>query len=160
MMRDIKFRAYVKPKGKVLPVYGLDFSKIAESPVTIADCGDLECGLCLDYYENEDVEIMQFTGLTDKNGAEIYEGDILRVWQEDEYVPNRDSGGGIIDYDREEGFSQVGVVGFDGCSFDYKTAKTLAGRYEEVYAPVDWINNYEVIGNIYENATLLNETEG
>lgn len=147
MMREIKFRAWEKNLKEIIPVNNINFERElinAESAWRMFN----------------EIELMQFTGLTDKNDVEIYEGDILRVWQEDEYVPNRDSGGGIIDYDREEGFSQLGVVGFDGCSFDYKTAKTLAGRHEEVYAPVDWINNYEVIGNIYENAHLLNETEG
>ncbi|MDF1510699.1 YopX family protein [Robertmurraya sp. DFI.2.37] len=104
-------------------------------------------------------ELMQYTGLKDKNGKEIYEGDILKVWQEDEYVPNRDSGGGIVDYDGKEGFLQIGKVGFQGCSFDYSTIKTIEGKHEEIHAPIDWINNYSVIGNIYENPELLEATE-
>ncbi|WP_242691278.1 YopX family protein [Cytobacillus praedii] len=144
-MREIKFRAWVENSLQRFMDY---------SPT-------LEAGHSSSVFLNETIEenqypLMQYTGLKDRNGKEIYEGDILRVWQEDEYIPNRDSGGGIIDYDCEKGFSQIGKVGFKGGSFDYSTIKTLDGKHEEIHAPIDWINNYEVIGNIYENPELIN----
>lgn len=153
MSREIKFRAFeIDSEEMFLPNTDNNneyfFSGFNE--------GHLKVATSL-YSNNADYVLMQYTGLKDKNGVEIFESDILRVWTEDEYVPNRDSGGGIIDYDREEGFSQVGVVGFTGCSFDYKTAKTLDGRHEEIHAPIDWIENYEVIGNVYEHSSLLKE---
>ena len=107
----------------------------------------------------KDAEILQYTGLKDKNGTEIFENDILRVWHEDEYVPNRDSGGGIIDYDRKRGFSQLGKISFEGCSFEYKTAKTTDGRHEEIHMPIDWLMDYEVVGNFYENPELLSNQD-
>ncbi|ASB69856.1 MULTISPECIES: YopX family protein [Bacillus] len=103
--------------------------------------------------------IMQYTGLKDKNGREIYEGDILRVWEEDEHVPNHDSGGGIIDFDIIEGFSQLGVVDFKGAWFTYETKKHQKGREENIFAPLDFTNNFEVIGNIYEDPELLEGAE-
>lgn len=78
-------------------------------------------------------ELMQFTGLFDKNGKEIYEGDIVKAWVGD---INKD----II---RE--------VEYLGSSF---------GIWDEfnVFQNLDeWADNaIEVIGNIYENPELRN----
>lgn len=141
-MREIKFRAWEMNYKEIIDVDSINF----ETKIINTECA---------WRMFSEVILMQYTGLKDVNGKEIYEGDILRVWQEDEYIPNRDSGGGIVDYDCESGFSQIGNVGFEGCSFDYSTVKTLKGRHEEIHIPIDWLDNYEVIGNIYENSELL-----
>lgn len=107
------------------------------------------------WIDGEQTHLMQYTGLKDKNGVEIYEGDIVRTWEEDEHVPNRDSGGGIIDFNRIDGFSQLGVVSFKGAWFTYETKKYLSGRKEDIYAPLDFTNDLIVVGNIYENPELL-----
>lgn len=98
----------------------------------------------------------QFSGLHDKAGKPIYEGDILHFWIEGQHIPNRDSAGGIIDFDRDEGFSQLGIVSFEGCSYSYKTLKTTEGRHEDIYVPIDWLDrdSYEVVGNSLDNPEL------
>lgn len=88
--------------------------------------------------DDPNLPIMQFTGLKDKNGKEIYEGDIVK---------NMTHGKGVANYE-----IKWGNVGFYGVSKD--------GDKYGPYTLNLFINDkypvLEVIGNIYENPELLN----
>lgn len=82
----------------------------------------------------EDIIPLQYTGLKDKSGKDIYEGDICST------------------YNINEPSNLVDTVVFDDGSFvfqnDYKLSAELRGFKS------DYI---EIIGNIYENPELLNK---
>ncbi|MGH0635219.1 YopX family protein [Bacillus pacificus] len=147
-MREIKFRYFDTKRQEFITdcdVYFIDSNCIL--------AGDFDNPPVVDI--TKDVVISQYTGLKDSKCNEIYEGDIVHVWEQDSFIPNRDSGGGIVDYDCVDGFSQLGVVSFKGAWYTYETKQHLEGREEQIYAPLDFTNDLVVVGNIYENADLI-----
>lgn len=86
----------------------------------------------------ESNSVGQFTGLKDKNGCEIYEGDILK--------PIRSSAKGVYT-----------VVWYNnGFMIEFKFQRRFMGKkYEDKNHLPIYSDSYEVIGNIYENSELL-----
>ena len=101
----------------------------------------LEQSEYIDDYENRYV-IQQCTGLKDKNGKLIYEGDILKELYTDD--------DGIKEY-----FSivkwHIGSAGFVMYDVDYKIDYTYFNEFDVN------LDNFEIVGNIYENSDFLNK---
>lgn len=105
----------------------------------------------LSYKKWAEHKYLQFSGLTDKDGIEIYAGDVIKVIVN----PNRDSdmyGTESVFYVEVEetawgyDFSWTHISGYE-CS----THIMESPEFDNVSKP-----NYQVIGNIYENPELLN----
>mgnify|MGYP001569391785 CR=1 FL=1 len=116
MTREIKFRAWDK-KNKIM----IDWNHLRA----------FKDGW---WNNSQELPIMQFTGLHDKNGKEIYEGDILKHIL-DGFEPHELLS---VYWDEE-------LNGFSSHSLDK----------EHLYQTPIMNNEYEVIGNIYENPELL-----
>ena len=85
----------------------------------------------------------QFTGLTDKNGKEIYEGDIMSDDSGDKYILRF----GLQNIDDNEEYDDNIVCGF---YLEYIGKKRLKKYYH-----LGFLTQLEVIGNKYDNSELL-----
>ncbi|EJD3904497.1 hypothetical protein QMQ29_000513 [Listeria monocytogenes] len=129
-MREIGFRAFVKSKKKMLPVTDLCFNET--EAVGVSGCGNAKCTLCVDWYNFDDVVLMQYTGLKDKNGKKIFEGDIVD----------------ISVYDRLDWSSIKGKVVFLNGAWLVEDVGHFAITLQSE------TNEIEIIGNVHENLGL------
>ena len=131
-MREIKFRAWLKEERKMVNVETL-FIGINRL------CFGNSKTEYLFFRDFEEVELMQYTELTDKNGKEIYEGDIVLV-----------KPGGISTwYKTVVEFKEGALI-----------ASLINGEnHFYIFNPGFDSNDFEVIGNIYENKKLLEENK-
>ena len=125
-----KFRAY--DSGSLCRMYQPDEVMVGDGNIWIIDEDDVAG----EWIVNNDLNLMQSTGLVDKEGTEVFEGDILHHQIQTEYTF-------IVKYDKDKG----GWYG-DGLSRTYRIDITK-----------DFLQYYKVIGNIYENQELLEEKQ-
>lgn len=135
MKREIKFRAWDKRNKKMLKVAGVELISGRE----IVSVGTLlPDEVVYGKVNGSNLSLMQYTGIHDKNGREIYEGDIVHAYDQE---PDRDE----PDY---RGSEATGIVEFNGSMFMLDDDIVLD------YPPI-----LEVIGNIFENTEMLEEEQ-
>lgn len=120
-----RFRAY--DSGSLSHMYQPDEVMVCDGKIWIQD-EDSEAN---EWIVNNDLNLMQSTGLYDMEGTEVFEGDILHHQIQTEYTF-------IVKYDKGRWYG-------DGLSRTYRI--DIAKRFLPYY--------YKVIGNIYENKNLL-----
>lgn len=131
--REIKFRAWFdegRPGTQMREVLELKWTKHPRALLRGGGLAQIE-------------DLMQYTGLKDKNGVEIYEGDVVR-----HPVGVGEVKFGWFDSSHEAGYSR----------YHYHQGFYIAEGQEvardSVDEDVDW-QKVEIIGNIYENPELL-----
>ena len=92
---------------------------------------------------DKNIILMQSTGLVDKNGKEIFDGDIVRTTR---FLGRADEIGGFYEYEKD----YVGVVKVLEGSWVIDTGIVAVRLWSE-------IDESEVLGNIYENPELLED---
>jgi len=142
MKREIKFRAWDRVRKIIVNVVMLSF----EQDVLGFDDSD-----AIEYGNTRDFELMQYTGLKDVRGVEIYEGDIVRV-----------------NYSWNDDFSGLALVVFrNGCfELEGKIMEIINSEgimYDDFYAISNDLSRYsacvKAIGNKFKNPELLEVSE-
>jgi len=123
-MREIKFRAW---DGKIMDY---EPAQCTDGPEVTGLNHNIKC-MFEDWHSPKYLALMQYTGLKDKNGKEIYEGDIIKT----EAEPHR------FEQVIEKVYFDVSEAGFRVDSFRFGN---------EMY-----LNRTEIVGNIFENPELL-----
>ena len=124
-MREFKMKAWLKKEKKMVAIIGIDFNY---EYIRYTEDSNL-------FNENyktaefKDIELLQFTGLKDNGGQELYEADVIK------FNDGIDDIYGLISYDDEDGSYRV--------------------SYENITEHLsDLEGDFEIVGNIFENPDL------
>lgn len=123
-MREIKFRAWHKEHKKIYPIAGL----FLDGSVILLQHGDT-----LFTAQPNKIELMQYIGRKDKNGKEIYKGDLA-----------------IDDWMTPKEVCYEVYWNDDLAMWDLRDRRTGRRYWESHGGPIYW-DHLEVVGNIYED---------
>ena len=132
-MREIKFRAWLKEDKKMVNVETMDF---VDKSIQYLKKGEIINAYILRRESFDDVELMQYTGVKDKNGKEIYENDLIYCNKHKNIVVFFESGCFKVKYPRNDTTNII-------CALDTFLKKYMC----------------KISGNIYENKNLLEENK-
>lgn len=150
MPRDIKFRVRFKPDKKMFDVCWLirteNPKELRVFPRTSIDLEEWVLNRSL---ESWDIELMQSTWLFDKNGKEIYRGDIVK---RDDQSKGKWWRFAVVEIDPDIQFNCSPIKEVDGI----KNSSDYTFRYWQ-FAYKDTENHLTIIGNIYENSEIIEQ---
>lgn len=134
-MREIKFRAWDKINKDMFNVESINFQERRVYKDTVS------------YRNFKDIDLMQYTGLKDRNNKEIYEGDIIKFKD--------------CNIDGTKEFYNIGVIEREGKRDELAISQLIFEKSYFTENYIDFINETfelsEVIGNIYESQELMED---
>lgn len=169
-MREIKFRAWDKENNKMVysnevypsSAYKFEFELLNGYKFTLSKIvdrintkDDLDNEHIIECFEKVDAKIMQYTRLKDKNGKEIYEGDILSYKR----IIYTDCSKTEIEGIEEESFIEIITYAPIASVVKPHSKNVRSFGYDSVNKECLILgltsDDVEVIGNVYDNKDLL-----
>lgn len=147
--RLFKFRAFVR-NSFIVPVVSIDFNN---EFITWDDNQYDRCippNKCYEIENFNDIILTQFTGLKDKNGKEIYEGDIVR-W--DDMSDEKKWRVAVVELHPALQFRIIRI----NCDFIQSAQEGKVFKFGN-FIYIDTHNHLEVIGNIFENDNFFTQS--
>ena len=149
-MEDVKYRVRFKPDQKMFDVCWLIRTEAPKELRVFPKAWiTLEGWVLNRSLESWDIELMQSTWLLDKNGKEIYEGDIVK---RDDKSQGKWWRFAVVEIDPDSQFNCTSIKEVD----EIKNSSDYTFRYWQ-FAYKDTENHLTIIGNIYENSEIIEQ---